>query len=163
MSRPKINIKYQTIDYLIELLGIIAFICLIVLPIYFYNDLPDKIPKHFNLYGHPDAYGKKGIIWLLPAIGLLIYVGLTLLNRIPQYFNYPTTVTSENAHRLYQIATRTVRILKIIVVVTFSFLNFNIIKIGLDESANLSMLFLPVVFLTTLGVVGLMIYKMIKK
>ncbi len=163
MDRPKIKIKYQTIDYIIELLGIIGLVCLIVLPIYFYYDLPDKIPKHFNIYGQPDSHGNKGIIWLLPSIGLFIYVGLAFLNKIPHLFNYPTTVTNENAEKLYKIATRTVRILKAITTITFAYLNFKIIKIGLSETTDLNILFLPIFVMSILGVVGVMIYKMIKR
>ncbi len=163
MDRPKIKIKYQTIDYVIELLGIIGLVCLIVLPIYFCNDLPDRIPKHFNIHGQPDSYGSKGIIWLLPSIGLFLYFGMTLLNKIPHLFNYPTKVTDENAEKLYKIGVLTVRILKVVVILTFAYLNFKIIRIGLAESTELGLLFLPVVVLTMVIVLGVMIYKMTKK
>ena len=35
-----------------------------------YGDLPDRIPIHFDLFGNPDGYGPKWILWLL--LGLLI-------------------------------------------------------------------------------------------
>lgn len=35
MERPKINIKYETIDYIIESLGIIALVCLLTAPYLF--------------------------------------------------------------------------------------------------------------------------------
>lgn len=163
MDRPKIKIKSQTIDYIIELLGIIGLVCLIALPLYFCNDLPETMPKHFNIYGKSDSYGSKEIIWLLPSIGLFLYVGMTWLNKIPHLFNYPTKVTNENAEKLYQIGTRMVRILKVVVILTFAYLNFRMIRIGLTKSTELGILFLPALVLTIVIVLVVMIYKMTKK
>ena len=163
MDRPKINIKYETIDYIIESLGIIALVCLLTAPIYFYNILPDNIPIHYNIHGQPDAYESKQMIWLLPVIGLLLYIGMTLLNKIPHLFNYPTKVTSENAERLYRIGTRTVVVFKVISTLIFAYLNFKTINIGLSQSTRLGVLFTPTVVLIIIIPLGIMIYKMAKK
>lgn len=162
-KRPRIQIKLTTIDYLFEIIGLIGIACLIILPIYFYNDLPDQIPTHFNALGKVDSYGNHGFIWLLPAIGLFLYIGLTVLNKFPFAFNYPTKVTNDNAERLYIIGTRTVRLLKIIVVLLFVFLNFKTIEIALNKSTEIGKLYLPI-FLSVLTIlIGIMIYKMTKK
>lgn len=137
----KIKIKYQAIDFIVELLGIIGMVCLIILPIYFYSELPDIMPKHFNIHGQADSYGSKGVIWILPSIGFLIYIGMTLLNKFPHLFNYPTTVTNENVESLYKTGTRTVRIIKVIAILAFAYLNFRIIYIGLNETLELGVLF----------------------
>lgn len=163
MDRPKINIKYETIDYIIESLGIIALVCLLTAPIYFYNILPDNIPIHYNIHGQPDAYESKQMIWLLPVIGLLLYIGMTLLNKIPHLFNYPTKVTSENAERLYRTGTRTVVVFKVISTLIFAYLNFKTINIGLSQSTRLGVLFTPTVVLIIIIPLGIMIYKMAKK
>ena len=163
MKRSKINIKYETIDYIIESLGIIALVCLLTAPIYFYNILPDNIPIHYNIHGQPDAYESKQMIWLLPLIGLLLYIGMTLLNKIPHLFNYPTKVTSENAERLYRIGTRTVVVFKVISTLIFAYLNFKTINIGLSQSTRLGVLFTPTVVLIIIIPLGIMIYKMAKK
>ena len=77
-KRPRIPINLSKTDYLFEIIGLIGIICLIVLPIYYFNDLPDQIPKHFNALGQVDSYGNRGVIWFLPAIGLFLYVGMTI-------------------------------------------------------------------------------------
>lgn len=163
MERPKINIKYETIDYIIESLGIIALVCLVTAPIYFYNSLPDNIPIHYNIHGQPDAYESKQTIWILPLIGLFLYIGMTLLNKIPHLFNYPTKVTSENAERLYRIGTRTVILLKVISTLIFAYLNFKTISIGLSHSTDLGFLFTPAIIFIIIVFPGFMIYKMTKK
>lgn len=163
MIRPKIKIKYQTIDYIIELLGIIGIVCLIVIPIYFYNDLPDILPIHFNIKGQPDAFGSKDSIWILPSIGLFLYIGMTLLNRIPHFFNYPTKFTNKNAERLYTTETRTLRLFKVIVVLLFAYIDFQVIRIGLKESTELGVLFIPLIILILIVIVWVMVYKKKKK
>jgi uncharacterized membrane protein len=159
-KRPRIPINLTTTDYLFEIIGLIGIACLIVLPIYFFNDLPDQIPKHFNALGQVDSYGNRGIIWLLPAIGLFLYIGLTVLNRFPFAFNYPTKVTNDNAERLYTLGTRTVRLLKIIVVLSFVFLNFKTIEIALNKSTEIGKFYLPVFLAVLTILIGIMVYKM---
>ena len=43
-----------------------------------YADLPDIIATHFNAQGEADDFGPKPIIWLLPSIGLVMFIGLFL-------------------------------------------------------------------------------------
>ena len=162
MNNPKLKVKLTTVDYILEVIGLIGIICMIVLPIYFFNDLPDKLPKHFNAQGQPDSYSNKGMIWFLPIITLLLYIGLTILNRFPHIFNYPIKVTNENVEKLYRIGTKTVRILKIIVVLSFAYINFRIIKVGLNKTTGIGELFIPIFLILIFGTLGIMIYEMIK-
>lgn len=162
MNNPKLKVKLTTFDYIVEIIGLIGIICLIVLPIYFFNDLPDKLPKHFNALGQPDSYSNKGMIWFLPMVTLLLYIGLTILNKFPHIFNYPTKVTNENAERLYRTGTKMVRLLKIIMVLSFAYLNFRIIKVGLNKAAGIGGLFIPIFLILVFGTIGIMIYKMMK-
>ncbi|MDE5419597.1 DUF1648 domain-containing protein [Labilibaculum sp. DW002] len=161
-KRPRIPIKLTTTDYLFEIIGVVGIACLIFLPIYFYADLPNIIPKHFNTLGQVDSYGKRGVIWLLPTIGLVLYVGMTILNKYPFAFNYPTKVTYDNAERLYTLGTRTVRLLKVVVTLSFLFLNFKTIEIALNRADGIGKFYL-LIFLIVLGtLIGTMIYKMTK-
>jgi uncharacterized membrane protein len=162
-KRPRIPIKLTTIDYFFEIIGAIGVVCLILLPVYFFNDLPSQIPKHFNALGQVDSYGNRGIIWLLPTIGLFLYVGMTILNKFPFAFNYPTKVTNDNAERLYKLGTRTVRLLKIVVVVSFAFLNFKTIEIALNKTTEIGKFYLPIFLTVLIILMGTMIYKMTKK
>lgn len=160
-KRPGISIKLTPIDYFIEIIGVIGIICLVFLPVYFLKDLPNQIPKHFNALGQVDSYGPRGTIWLLPAVGLILYLGLTVLNKFPFAFSYPTKVTDENAKELYTLGTRTVRLLKVVVVLLFAFLNYKTITIALNKATEIGKYFLPI-FLIMLGIIlGSMIYKMI--
>lgn len=162
-KRPRIPVKLTAFDYLIEIIGIIGVISLFVLTIYFFNDLPPQIPKHFNALGQVDAYGNRGTIWLLPIVGLVLYTGLTVLNKFPFLYNYPAKVTTENAEKLYTLGTRTIRLLKLIVILLFVFLNFKTIEIALNRSTEIGKFFLPVFLAITVFFVGTTIFKMTKK
>ena len=58
-ERPKLHIKLDTYDKIIEAIGWIGLLILIILPIYYYPELPEIIPRHFDLNGKPDGYGNK--------------------------------------------------------------------------------------------------------
>jgi len=159
-KRPRIQINLTPTDYFIETIGVIGIICLFFFPIYFFNDLPNQIPKHYNAMGQVDSYANRGMIWLVPAIGLIIYVGLTFLNKFPFIFNYPTKVTNENAEKLYTIGTRTIRLLKVVVILLFAFLNYKTILIALNKATEIGKFYLPILLIVLATIIGTMIYKM---
>lgn len=153
--------KLRSIDYLLEIAGLAALLCLIAMPFFFLKDLPDELPKHFNLTGEADSYGGPGIIWSLPITGLILYIGMTLLNRFPHLINYPVKVTADVADRMYQIGTGTVRVLKLLVILSFVYINYQTIRIGLNEASGLGRFYLPVFLALIATVIGIMIIKMI--
>ncbi len=161
-KRPQIQIKLTTADYFLEIICLIGLLALIVLPIYFFNDLPAQIPKHFNAAGRVDSYGDRKIIWLLPTVGLFLYLGLTFLAKAPFAFNYPVKVTDENAKRLYSLGARTIRILKVVAILSFAFVNYKTISIALNYSTEIGKFYLPVFITVILVLIVTMIYKMIK-
>ena len=107
------------------MVGYIALAGLLILPLLYYWDLPGSIPQHYEMNGQPDAFGSKWMIWLLPLVGLIMYSGLTILNRYPNAFNYPVRITDENALRQYAFATKLVRSLKAFVASLFCYLNYS--------------------------------------
>lgn len=163
VKRPKIPVNLTAIDYIIEITGAIGIAILIFLPIYFYHDLPGQIPKHFNMSGQLDAYGNRSMIWLLPAVGLVLYVGITILNKFPFVFNYPVKVTNENAERLYTLATRTLRLLKVIIIFLFAFLSYSNLQIAMNKATGIENYYLLVFLFIVVILIGTMVYRMTKK
>ena len=154
---------WKTTDYLVEVLGGLGLIALIVLPIYYFGDLPEQIPKHYNASGQPDSFGSRGSIWVLPVIGIVIYTGLSILNRFPHVFNYPVRVTRDNAARLYTIATSTMRAIKVIIVWSFAFINFRTIEIALGMETGLGKIFLPVFVGSAIVLTVVMVLRMVRR
>jgi len=145
-------------DKLLEIIGISGIIVLIVLPATFYNSLPDEIPTHFGIRGNPDDFGRKGAIWMLPVIGLVLYAGLVFVN----YFLVRNKMTGKDdpatEARQKQAAFRLLQYLKVILVFSFAYIVFATIQTALGKADGLGVWFLPVfMILLTFGPVAFLI------
>ena len=153
VPRPKIKLKLSSHDWVIEFLGLSFLIILIAIPLFYYNQLPERIPTHFNAAGEPDGFGGKSSLFLLPATGFFMYVLFTVLEAFPHIYNFPVSITSENAEVQYRLATRLMRILKTVILIVFSFISWMSIRTAAGNAAGLGKMFLPVFMILTFGVV----------
>jgi len=163
MERPKIKIPLDSYDYVIELITAIFMILLIAWPFFFFQELPDVIPRHFNAAGEPDGYSQKNIIWALPAIGLILYAGMLLLNRYPYVYNYPTEITAENADKHYRIATKLIRTLNLLIATSFFYLAFATIETAMNKQDGLSDAFLTTFLLLIFATITSYLYLALRK
>lgn len=144
-DRPHIKVILTLFDTTLEVLGWISVFVSWVLTITYYASLPDIIPIHYNLTGHVDGFGSKTSILTLPIVSTIIFIGLTILNKFPHVFNYPTGITAANALKQYTTATRLIRYLKVIIVVVFACITLLTIKNANGELSGLGAWFLPIV------------------
>ena len=163
MTRPKLRIELEQSDLFVEVLGRMGVILLLAIPLFYYGDLPDTIPTHFNAAGEPDQYGRKAVVWLLPLIGLVTYLGLLWLNKYPHIFNYMREITEENAYQQYQIATRMVRAMNVIIMWAFAYLTYAMIQISLGYMSGLGDYFIPIFLLVLFGTIGYYLFQSLKK
>lgn len=157
--RPRIKLPLSSFDQVIEFIGLAFLVFLIILPLRYYSDLPVRIPVHFNASGAPDGYGSKTTLFLLPAIGLVLWLAMTILTRFPHIFNFPVKITPENAEVQYRLATRMMRILKTLILIMFAFISYKTIQIATGNEAGLGKAFLPVFLIITFGVVLIYLVK----
>ncbi|OAT87006.1 SdpI family protein [Candidatus Arthromitus sp. SFB-turkey] len=77
-------------------LVISTILCIIpmILSIFLYNKLPEKIPTHFNINGEVDSYGSKLFVYiLLPIILCMVNILLNIiLNNDPKKQNHNETL-----------------------------------------------------------------------
>lgn len=137
-SRPKIALELTLADRLLEALTALFVLLLGGVPLVYYGELPDQIPQHYNAAGEVDIYGPKYLLLVLAGVGILLYGLMTWVGRYPHWFNYPVAITPENAERQYRIATRLMRMLKLVVVLLFFYLIYETIRIGLGRAEGLS-------------------------
>ena len=145
--QPKIKIELEPIDKLIGLIALIGAILLIAIPLIYYTELPNEIPIHFGPDGNADDYSQKGMIWSLPIIGIITYIGMYWLNKYPHIFNYPQKITEENAPKQYRIATKLIRTLNAIITCLFAYITYAIIQTALGNQNGLGSYFLPVLMI----------------
>ena len=158
-ERPKLKLELTTFDKTLEILGWTSILAIWVLTISNYSNLPDTIPIHYNGAGQADGFGGKDNILTLPLIATVLFIGLTILNKFPHVFNYPTNITADNALRQYTNATRMIRYLKLIIVVIFGLIAFKTIQNANGQADGLGIWFLPM----TLGLIFIpLIYFLVK-
>jgi len=143
-ERPKIKLELTTTDKALEFAGWVAVFVMWVLIIANYSNLPDTIPTHYGPTGKADAFGGKAALWVLPLVATLTFVGMTLLNKFPHLFNYPTKITNENALNQYTLATRLLRYMKLPMVVLFGYITFQTIQTANGQADGLGNWLLPV-------------------
>lgn len=148
-ARPKIKLVLTTADKIVEIIGWLTLVILWNVTLWSYSNLPDTIPIHYNIAGQVDNYGSKVTIFILPIMGTILFIGMTILNMYPHIFNYPTKITIDNAARQYSNATRMFRYLKFTILLIFSFIVFKTLQITKGESQGLEVWFLPI----TLGLI----------
>ncbi|MES2389513.1 MAG: DUF1648 domain-containing protein [Bacteroidota bacterium] len=114
-----------------------------LLAIWSYFTMPEIIPVHFNGSGTADSFGPRGSIFILPAVGTLVFGLLTLLNKVPHVFNYPAAITPENAEAHYTNATRMLRYMKLSICVLFIVLVFFTMQTAKGNTNGLGVWFMP--------------------
>ena len=142
-KRPRLKLKLNQTDKILEIVGWISVVGIWALPLINYFDLPEIIPIHFNGAGKANGFGNKTHIFVLPIISTLLFIGLTILNKRPHVFNYPSQITKENAFRQYTNATRMMRVLKLVIVLLFGLIVFRKIQIINGHADGLGTWFLP--------------------
>lgn len=158
---PKIKIQKSFSDKVLETLGWVGVIVLWTLLMLNYNTTPDEVPIHFNLSGTADAYGGKLFLFFIPVVSTVLYVGITLLNRIPHTFNYPVKIDDTNAKAMYTKATRMMRFLKFSIVVVFGFIQYAMLS---DEfSQRYGRFFIAILLVITVLPVGVFIVDVFRK
>lgn len=158
-ERLKLKLELTQADKTVEIIGWLLIFAVWGLTIINYQSLPDIIPTHYNGAGVADGFGDKWMILTLPLVATVLFVGLTILNKFPHIFNYPTEITTDNALRQYTNATRLIRYLKVIIVVIFGLIAFQTIRHANGQTEGLGIWFLPM----TMGLIFIpLIYFLIK-
>ena len=158
-ERPKLKLEHTQADKIVEIIGWLLIFAVWSLTIIKYQSLPDIIPTHYNGAGVADGFGDKWMILTLPLVATVLFIGLTILNKFPHNFNYPTEINEDNALRQYTNATRLIRYLKVIIVVIFGLIAFETIRHANGQTEGLGIWFLPM----TMGLIFIpLIYFLIK-
>lgn len=147
-ERPRIKIELTVVDKIIEVISSVLLIAIWILTITNYQNLPETIPIHFDNNGVADGFGNKSMIFHLPIVATVIFIGLTILNKFPHSFNYLQQITIENAFKQYRNATRMMRVLKLIIMSVFGLISYQVIKHAVGEIDGLGIWFLPFVLIS---------------
>lgn len=109
------NILFTVID--IFNFGLVAFLW--GFTIKYYYILPERIPLHFDVEGNPDRYGGKIYAFLMPVVAILLFVVFIYITRHPERANFPVEITEQNRISQYLIMKIFLRILFIMIMISF--------------------------------------------
>ncbi len=152
-TRPVIPVPNTPLGNFLDLASLLLIALLTALTIWGWLTLPDIVPTHFNIWGQPDRYGSKIVLFIWPAVAILFYWLFSFLSRYPRIYNYPVPITPENAPRQYLLAYLLVEALKLELVLTFFLLQWSFIQAMRTHFAGLMLLITPatiIVIFTTL-------------
>ena len=143
-ARPKIRPPRKFPDRVLEVIAMIAIIVGIVLVVQAWGTLPQTIPTHFDAAGNADDWGPKGMIWLLPAISVVMIPFMLIFRRFPWLSNTPVKITEENAEYQYGLIVRLLNVLACVVSLLFLALLNDTISIAGGGASLLGSWFMPI-------------------
>jgi len=124
-----------------------------------WDALPETVPKRFNFAGQARGVVSREFLWLLPGVGVVSYVLLTLLSRFPHIHNYPTEVTAENAEKLYGMSRSVLTLLKFQLVAAFGYIEWKMVQTARGAADGLHPWFMG---LLVAAVLATSVYPMIQ-
>lgn len=137
MSQPNVNLVQTPLDGILDKMLFMFMALIFIIPLMYFDELPNEIPIHFNAKGEVDNYGSRYTLFILPFIQLVTGLLLWWLKKRPQIFNYWVKITDLNAEVQYKMAQRFMSILNLIMAVMFTYIEFMIVKMSIDESSTL--------------------------
>lgn len=142
-ERPVLDVPRTPVEIAVEAAAFAGVLALAWILASQWPDLPQRVPRHFNAAGAPDAWGCKGSLLPLPAIALAVYIGLSLLSLVPHRLNYPVRLTADNAARQYLLGRMLVAVLKTEIVWLLTYGVWQTMRVARGQATGLGSGFLP--------------------
>lgn len=88
--------KRTRLDWLLEVIAFAALAATFLLLLDRWPQLPGNVPIHFSTTGMPNGWSNKDTLWILPLLGAVLYLILTLVAKNPYSMNIPIQLDREN-------------------------------------------------------------------
>ncbi|UPW83016.1 DUF1648 domain-containing protein [Lysinibacillus sp. Ag94] len=149
MYRPILKLPKTRYEKILDCIGGGLFILSILYIVGMWGQLPEKIPGHFNGAGEVNRWGSKIELLILPFIGILLWILLGLLEKIPHIHNYPARLNESNVKAFYLNSRKILNEIKNLCLLIFTAISFQMVRIALGEAESLGWWFLPLVLIVT--------------
>jgi hypothetical protein len=145
--RPLIrDLERSRAEIVLEVLALASIVAILAMAIYY-------------LQLAQTSRNPGGLIQIV-ALSVVIYAGMTLASRFPHRFNYPWAITEVNARRQYTLSRRMLTMLKLAVVLLFTFMTLAEIEAAMGKDWGLVIILVVVLQIPILGtIVGSYIVK----
>lgn len=159
---PVLSVPRTLLERLHDSISVVVLAYSIVYLILKWTSLPETIPIHFDVRGNADGWGSRAFLLFIPLLSIILFIGLSLLRKIPHKFNYPGPITAQNAARQYRAAISLLSWIKVELILLFGYLQWSIIQNAIGHSAGVGIWLLPVTLIVVFGTVIIHIVRMRK-
>ena len=140
------KLKYTRVQKVLEILALLIIVGTMIYLVLAWRYIPDQVPGHYGAGGKPDRWDSKGSVLFMPVTGLLLYLMITGLQRVPGIWNTGIKVTEENAALVYSNLMSMIIMIKLAMLIIFLY-----ITVQSARCEPLGGWFLPVSLLACLG------------
>ena len=141
-----VKLRYTRVQKALEILALLVVAGTIIYLVLAWRYIPDKVPGHYGAGGVPDRWDSKGSVLILPVTGLLLYLMITGLQRVPGIWNTGVKVTEENSAFIYSNLMSMIIMIKLSLLIIFLYITVQSVR-----CEPLGSWFLPVSFLACMG------------
>lgn len=115
---------YTNFQKILEVIGIVILVAYLIIFLVTFSALPDRTPAHYDFAGEVTRYGSKYEMLLMPILGLIMYVAITILQRYPTVWNVPIKVRPENENQVYSILRTGIIAVKVEMIGIFALISY---------------------------------------
>ncbi|SOC05183.1 uncharacterized protein DUF1648 [Ureibacillus xyleni] len=162
--RPIVHIPKTKIEKMTDIICFGLFVLSLVYVVFNWGKIPDEIPGHFNATGEVDRWGSKYELFILPIIGTLQFILMSLLEKAPHMHNYPKRINASNVEQFYLQSRKLLNVIKNISLLMFGFLIVQIVRVTKGDIQTLGAWFMPILIgiIFIVVVIGIFQQKKIK-
>lgn len=143
------------VDIFWRFLPIILCTAFIVFVLATWQQLPERIPTHFNAAGVADDWSGRNSVLTLPFMAFFLFALLQVVERMPERMNYPFAITESNKAHQHRLAIRMLRALSSVISCLFLSIYLETWRVA-SEAFSTSLFPLVWLFLAlTLATVGI--------
>ena len=163
-EKLKITLPKTKSERVWDIIGYSCYFGSVLLLIFIWGDLPDKVPAHYNAVGEVDRWGSKMELLVLPIIGAFLALFMQLFEKFPETHNYPERLNEENAKEFYLLSRKMMNHLKAICLIILSLLLVESVSIALQWRDGFGAWLLPILIISALIpiIVGMIKQRKIK-
>ncbi|SNZ11763.1 Protein of unknown function [Terribacillus aidingensis] len=115
-----------------DTIGISSWLTTVLFLIIIWQHLPEQTPLHMGITGKADDWAAKESLLLLPALSVINFFLLHLLEKNPHLHNQPERLNEQNAAAFYLLSRKTLNKLKNLGVLLLSSIaaEFSMVALG---------------------------------
>ena len=149
MYRPILKLPKTKFEKLWDYIGCGIFMLSILYIFIMWSEIPEEVPGHFNGAGEVDRWGTKIELFILPFIGVFLWILLSLLEKAPHMHNYPARLNENNVKAFYLNSRKTLNEIKNLCLIIFAVISFQMVRIAIGEVETIGWWLLPIVLIGT--------------